>query len=117
MREHRERLLDILEAIERTEKHAEKGRAVFERDELVQVWVLYHLQVIGEAARTLETEFRESFPEIPWSKIIGMRNVLVHHYFEIDIDIVWSVVATNLPVLKQQIQELLRDQSDDSQED
>ena len=112
MRDQRERLLDILEAIERAEKHAEKGRAVFERDELVQVWILHHLQIIGEAARSLEPEFQERFPEIPWGKIIGMRNVLVHHYFEIDTDIVWSVVEKDLPVLKRQVQELLRDPSD-----
>jgi uncharacterized protein with HEPN domain len=109
VRDQRERLLDILEAIERAEKHAEKGRAVFEQDELVQVWILYHLQVIGEAARSLESEFQESFPEIPWGKIIGMRNILVHHYFEIDTDIVWSVVESDLPRLKQQIQSLLED--------
>jgi uncharacterized protein with HEPN domain len=107
VRDRRERLLDILEAIERTEKYAEQGRSVFENDELVQVWTLHHLQIIGEAARSLEPDIRETFPEIPWTKIIGMRNVLVHHYFEIDTEIVWSVVEKDLPLLKKQIQALL----------
>lgn len=52
MRDERERLLDIQEAVERIERYAARGRAAFEQDELIQIWVLYHLQIIGEAART-----------------------------------------------------------------
>ncbi|MEA2603201.1 MAG: hypothetical protein QOF89_4193 [Acidobacteriota bacterium] len=74
----------------------------------MQIWTLHHLQIIGEAARSLEPEVRESFPEISWTKIIGMRNILVHHYFEIDTAIVWSVVERDLPLLKGQIQALLQ---------
>jgi uncharacterized protein with HEPN domain len=107
MRDDRERLLDILEAIERTEKYAERGRSAFEREELVQVWILHHLQIIGEAARSLDDSIMAESPEIPWKQIIGMRNILVHHYFEIDTQIVWSVVENDLPVLKQKIQALL----------
>jgi uncharacterized protein with HEPN domain len=107
VRDDRERLLDILEAIERTEKHAQRGRSVFEKDELVQIWILHHLQIIGEAARSLDPDVRDRFPEIPWPKIIGMRHILVHHYFEIDTELVWSVVERDLPVLKQQIRDLL----------
>jgi uncharacterized protein with HEPN domain len=109
MRDDRERLLDILEAIERTERYAEKGRSAFEREELVQIWVLHHLQIIGEAARGLDDSFKTESPEIPWKQIIGMRNILVHHYFDIDTEIVWSVVENDLPLLKQKIQTLLSD--------
>ena len=103
MRDRRERLRDILEAIERTEKYAARGKAAFDQDELVQVWILHHLQVIGEAARSLDPELIMDLPEIPWSDIIGMRHVLVHHYFEIDTEIVWSVVERDLPRLKEQV--------------
>ena len=115
MREQRERLRDILEAIERVEKYAARGKATFENDELVQVWILHHLQVIGEAARALKPELKENFPDIPWVDIIGMRNVLVHHYFEIDTEIVWTVVERDLPSLKTLIQELLGQWGDDEQ--
>jgi len=115
VREKRERLRDILEAIERTEKYTARGKAAFEEDELVQVWTLHHLQVIGEAARTLEPELRENLPDVPWADIIGMRNVLVHHYFEIDTEIVWTVVERDLPTLKTQIQRLLAEWRDDDQ--
>jgi uncharacterized protein with HEPN domain len=109
VREGRERLRDILEAIERTEKYAANGKAAFDQDELVQVWIVHHLQVIGEAARSLGPDLIEALPEIPWSDIIGMRNVLVHHYFEIDTEIVWSVVERDLPRLKEKVQARLRE--------
>lgn len=103
MRDDRERLQDILEAIEHIEKYAAKGRAVFEQDELIQIWFLQYLQIIGEASRALSTNIRESNPEVPWGKIIGMRNILVHNYFEIDLPIVWNAVERELPELKRQI--------------
>ncbi len=77
MRDDRERLLDILEAIERIEKYAARGLQFFEHDELVQVWILHHLQIIGEAARALSPRFRDQYSDVPWSQVIGMRNVLV----------------------------------------
>jgi len=107
MRDDRERLLDIQEAIERIEKYSVRGREAFERDELIQTWVLHHLQIIGEAVRALSTELTQKHSEVVWSKIIGMRNILVHNYFNIDAAIVWAVIENDLPVLKQQINELL----------
>lgn len=107
MRDHRERLLDILEAIERIEKYAARGRADFDSEELLQVWVLHHLQILGEATSSLPQSVRDQASEIPWAKIVGMRNVLVHHYFGIDREVVWSVVERDLPQLKEQIERLL----------
>ena len=72
-----------------------------------QAWFLRHLQIIGEAARALPIEVRTLAPELPWPKIIGMRNILVHGYFEIDTDIVWQAVTNDVPVLKQAILSLL----------
>ena len=73
MRDPNECLRDMLEAITAIERHLDCDRATFERDEPRQAWFLRHLQIIGEAARALTTQ-------IPWTKIIGMRNVLVHGY-------------------------------------
>ena len=107
MRDDRERLLDIQEAIERIEKYAVRGHKAYERNELIQTWVLHHLQIIGEAVRSLSPELVQKHSEIAWSKIVGMRNILVHNYFSIDAAIVWAVIENDLPVLKQQINELL----------
>jgi uncharacterized protein with HEPN domain len=82
---------------------AAQGREYFSNDEMAQVWVIHHLQIIGEAVRGISSEFRAENPDIPWSDIIGMRNVLIHHYFGIDRDAVWNVVKRDLPDLKNQI--------------
>jgi len=103
MRDDRERILDVLEAVERIERVAARGRDHFYDDEMAQVWVIHHLQIIGEAVRGISLEFRVAHPEIPWSDMVGMRNVLVHHYFGIDRDAVWNVVEGDLPALKSQL--------------
>jgi uncharacterized protein with HEPN domain len=74
---------------------------------LLQNWFLRHLQIIGEAARALPEEVRALAPEIPWSNIIGMRNILVHGYFEIDTDIVWNTATRDVPALKPAMERLL----------
>ena len=103
MRRDRQRLEDILEAIERIEKYASGGRATFDRDELVQTWVLHHLQIIGEAVRGLSDGIRSAHPDIPWAQIAAMRNILVHDYFGIDLEEVWTAVVKDLPQLKAKI--------------
>ena len=109
MRSERERLLDIQEAIERIEKYAALGRLRFEGDELIQNWIVRHLQIIGEAVRSLPSHFREKYPGIPWTNIIGMRNTLVHDYFCIVREIVWSVVERELPALKREIASIVQE--------
>lgn len=113
MRDEREQLLDILEAIERIEKYTTRGRSVFEEDELIQTWVLHHLQIIGEAVRALSPETRSRSEHIEWSKIIGMRNILVHSYFTIDTEIVWAVIENDLDRLKSAIKQYLEQLNDD----
>lgn len=108
MRDPRERLQDILEAIQHVQRHSAIGRQAFEQDELVQSWCVRHLQIIGEAARALPDETRNSIPEIPWSKLIGMRHVLVHNYFGIDTELVWNVVENELDLLRTAIESFLK---------
>lgn len=107
MREDREKLIEMIEVVERIARYAQRGREAFDQDELVQIWIVHHLQLIGEAARSLSSAFRDHHEEIPWCQIIGMRNILIHHYFAIDVEAVWSVVETHLPLLKRQHLEIL----------
>ncbi len=113
MRDDTQWLLDIIDAIERIERYSSKGREVFDKDELVQSWIVHHLQVIGEAARSLSSDLREESRSISWTKIIGMRHVLVHRYFEIDRDLVWSVVTVDLPKLKKEVEAILSDRKEE----
>ncbi|WP_017716103.1 HepT-like ribonuclease domain-containing protein [Kamptonema formosum] len=100
MRDDREWLQDILRATERIEQYSSQGREAFDRQELIQVWMIYHLQIIGEASRALSPEIRQQYPEVPWSKIIGLRNILIHEHFRIKLQVVWSIVEGQLPDLK-----------------
>lgn len=101
------RLEDILAAIANIERYAERGRGAFEQDELIQIWMLHHLRVIGEAVRVIKPEVEAEHPEIPWSSIVGMRNILIHHYFSVDTELVWRVIEDELAPLKRAVTALL----------
>ena len=75
MRDDRARLLNFQETIDRIERYAARGRKVFEQDELIQNWMVSHIQIIGEACRAISTELRAQHLEVPWRAIIGMRKV------------------------------------------
>ena len=107
MRDDRERLKDILEAVERIEKYAVRGRSALAQDELLQTWVVHHLMIIGEACRALSEKFRTAHPSEVWILAAGLRNVIVHEYFGIDMHVVWNVIEQDLPALKVQIQDIL----------
>ncbi len=106
MRDDRRRLIDMLEAISAIRRHTSGGRVTFDRDELVRVWVLHHLQIIGEAAARLETA-GVAANSLPIRGIVGMRNILVHGYFQIDDDAVWAVVEHELQPLEYRLRALL----------
>lgn len=107
MRDDRQRLEDILEAIERISRHTVRGREAFEAEELVQTWVVHHIEIIGEAARALSEELRDANPGIPWSALVAMRNVLVHQYFGLNLARIWGTVERDLPRLADQVRAIL----------
>jgi uncharacterized protein with HEPN domain len=107
LRDDKAFLEDMIEAIARIEKYAGKGREAFVADELIQTWIVHHLQIIGEATGKLTDELKAKQPGIPWAAIKAMRNVLVHFDFGVNIDKVWRTVEEDLPVLKGQIAAVL----------
>lgn len=107
MRSQRERLLDILGAIEEIEEFAILGRDTYSQNKLIQGWMILQLQRIGEAAGRLSDEIREQCPHIPWQDIVGMRNLLIHEYFGISSARVWMTVVGDVPVLKECVSRIL----------
>lgn len=110
MRDDRERLKDILKATGHILAKTGDGLQALGADEMLQVWVLHHLQIIGEAARSLSQEFRQRHPDQVWAEAAGLRNILVHHYFEIDADEVWKVVENDLAPLRDRVVQILEDE-------
>ena len=108
MRDDAGYLTDIIEAIEQIERYAVQGRIAYEQDELIQVWMVHHIQIIGEAVGKLSPELRSSYPEVPWSQISAMPNILVHDYLHIDLDEVWLVVQNDITAFKSRIETILR---------
>ena len=107
MRDDRERLRDVLEAIERIEKYAVRGRQALASEDLLQTWVVHHLMIIGEACRALSPDFRTKHPAEVWALAAGLRNVIVHEYFGIDLEVVWNVIEHDLPALNERLRQTL----------
>ena len=91
MRDTSERLRDIQEAIMSIYQYTNQGRDDFDKSPLIRTWVIRHLEIIGEAVRSLPQALKNEHPEISWRQISGMRDMLIHKYFIIDWEIVWTV--------------------------
>jgi len=102
-------LRHIRDAIARIEKYTAQGRKAFFEDSMVQDAVIRNLEVIGEAVRSLPPELKRRHPEIPWRSITALRNVLIHEYFGVDLEIVWRVVQRRIPTLKRHVEAMLAD--------
>lgn len=103
MNKDKVRLLHILESIQRIQSFTENG----DRDEKTESAVLREITVMGEAARHISEQIKESYPDIPWKNIIGIRNILVHEYFQVEAETVWDTVEHKIPALKSWIEGIL----------
>ena len=117
-RRDKERLEHILVAIERVNRYiAGKTYQDLVDDDMLYYAVVKNIEIIGEAANMLTTEFQESHPNTPWKKVKGMRNYIVHEYFQIDDIVVWEVATKSLVELKEQISQYLEETNWDEWEE
>jgi len=111
LRDYKLYLDDILEAIRRIEEYtANMSFESFAENRLVIDAVIRNLEIIGESCRALSEEIRAKYPEVEWRKIVGLRNILIHQYFGVDLELVWDIVKNKLPELKIKIKEIKGDQ-------
>ncbi|MFZ5994799.1 MAG: DUF86 domain-containing protein [Thermodesulfobacteriota bacterium] len=76
-----------------------RTREALDSDEMLSLSLVRLLEIIGEAANSVSVGFQEKYTQIPWKKMIGLRNRLIHGYFDINLDIVWDTIVEDLPPL------------------
>ncbi len=104
----KERLLHMIEAIDRIMRYtASKSYQDLVDDDMMYYAVVKNIEIIGEAANMLTAHFHDTHPETPWKMVKGMRNYIVHEYFQIDDMVVWDVVTKNLKPLRDQLERYL----------
>lgn len=101
-------LLHILDAIDLIDEYT-KGMSEneFLSNSMAHDAVVRQIEIVGEAARNVSTEFQEKYPKLPWAKMVGIRNKIIHEYFNINYSIVWDTIKDDLPLLKKSIKKIV----------
>ena len=101
---------DILQSIERIEKYAKNTPfEEFVKNTILSDAVIRNLEIIGEAVKRLPAEIKKECDEIEWKKIAGLRDILIHEYSGVNLEIIWDVVANKIPKLKIAIKKIMAD--------
>jgi uncharacterized protein with HEPN domain len=99
---------DIIEAIGKVNRFTSgHNRETFGADEKTFDAVIRNLEVIGEAVKKIPDDVRGKYPAVEWKKIAGVRDILIHEYFGVDIEIIWDIIRHKLPILEKQIKQIL----------
>jgi uncharacterized protein with HEPN domain len=105
-------LRDIKEAINRIDSYTSGIEyKEFQKDSKTQDAVVRNLEVIGEATKNISKEFKKKYPDIPWKQMAGTRDKVIHFYFGVNYDIVWSISKDELPSVIKQVNKAIRSES------
>jgi uncharacterized protein with HEPN domain len=107
-----EHIMDSILLIEEYAKNV--SQAEFFKNRHLQDAIIRRLEIIGEAVKNLPMTFRSKNPKIPWKQIAGMRDILIHEYFDVDLMLTWKVVKQELPMIKKSLSSILAKKSKSS---
>lgn len=99
----------ILESVEIIEEYCSGSeKEDFLKDKKLQDAVIRRIEIIGEAVKNIDNSFKDANSDIEWKKIAGMRDIIIHKYFGVDLELVWNAIVDELPVLKKEIEKILK---------
>jgi len=99
---------NILQSIDRIQSYiSDKDQESYVDDFITQDAVVRQLEIIGEATKRVSKDFRNNNPDIPWADMAGMRDVLIHDYIDVDLEIVWKTASESIPILKTLLEKLV----------
>lgn len=102
-------IIHISECIQRIETYTQDGKDVFMQTQMVQDAVIRNFEILGEATKRISAEFRLIYPDVPWRNMAGFRDVLIHNYISVDLDVIWEIIQADLPDLSNKIKAILQE--------
>ena len=102
-----EHILDSINAIEKFSKNLKKEKLISDR--LKQSAIVREIEIIGEAVKNVSESLKNKHQEIAWKEIAGTRDKIIHHYFSVDLNIVWNIIKINIPDLKIKISKIKKE--------
>ena len=100
-------LIHVMESIEAIELYTGEGEDAFMKSRRDQDAVIRNFEVMGEAIKRIPPQLKQKFPDVPWGRIAGFRDVLIHDYMHVDLDEVWNIVEQGVPELKTAIEKIM----------
>ena len=107
MKDERLYLSNIQECIERIEEYTKGSKEEFMQTKMIQDAVIRNFEIIGEATKRLSPELRSKYSDVPWQQMAGLRDVLIHDYLKVNLNLVWQIIEQNLSDLKRQVKAII----------